>query len=206
MFDCFLKIESIPGESKDSKHKDEIELLSINWGAAQSGTSGYGGGAGAGRVTMEDVQVTKRFDKASPKIMLACCNGEHIGDKATWEFTALEPGWYEVLVTFPNEGNQASNAPYTVYGGATAKGTVTVDQRVDPSGAIFEGSRWESLGSFSITGDTLRVELSDNANGNIVADAVRIVPTGNDVQVLSLEKSLTSEDVTAQVSVTVQVP
>ena len=80
MFDCFLKIESIPGESKDSKHKDEIELLSINWGAAQSGTSGYGGGAGAGRVTMEDVQVTKRFDKASPKIMLACCNGEHIGD------------------------------------------------------------------------------------------------------------------------------
>jgi type VI secretion system secreted protein Hcp len=79
-FDCYLKIDGIPGESKDAKHKDEIELLSINWGAEQSGTSGYGGGAGGGRVSMQDVAFTKRFDKASPKLMLACCNGTHIKD------------------------------------------------------------------------------------------------------------------------------
>ena len=79
-FDCFLKISGIDGESKDDQHKDEIELISINWGATQSGTSGYGGGAGAGRVSMENVDVVKKFDKASPKLMLACCNGKHIPD------------------------------------------------------------------------------------------------------------------------------
>ena len=77
-FECFLKLEGIEGESLDQNHKGEIELLSINWGATQSGTSGYGGGSGGGRVNMEDFTCTKRFDKGSPKLMLACCTGEHI--------------------------------------------------------------------------------------------------------------------------------
>ena len=77
-FDCFLKLEGIEGESKDSGHEGEIELLSINWGANQTGTSGYGGGAGGGKVSMQDITFTKRFDKASPKLMLTCCNGTHI--------------------------------------------------------------------------------------------------------------------------------
>jgi len=133
-------------------------------------------------------------------------NGGNVGDKAKWNFTGLDLGWYEVLVTFPREGNQAGDAPYTVYDGPLALGTVRVDQTVAPSGAVFEGSTWESLGSFLITGDTLHVKLSDDANANIIADAVRIVPVRNIVQVISLEKSLLSEDVTAHVSVTVQTP
>lgn len=76
--DFFLKIDGIDGESQDSKHKNEIELLSWSWGASQSGTSGYGGGAGAGRVSLQDLSFTKRTDKASPKLFLACCTGEHI--------------------------------------------------------------------------------------------------------------------------------
>lgn len=133
-------------------------------------------------------------------------NGGHAGDKATWQFTDLSPGWYEVLVTYPHEGNQASDAPYTVYDGPTVRGTVRISQKVAPSGPVFEGSRWESLGLFSIAGDTLRVELSDDADGNIVADAVRIVPVRNIVQITSLEKSILSEDVTAHVSIMVQTP
>jgi len=77
-FDAFLKIDGIEGESPDDKHKGEIELMSFTWGASQSGTAGYGGGAGAGRVNMQDFTCTKRFDKATPKLMLACCNGKHI--------------------------------------------------------------------------------------------------------------------------------
>lgn len=133
-------------------------------------------------------------------------NGGGFGDKAGWQFAELTPGWYEVLVSFANHWSQASNAPYTVYDGAVARGTVRVNQQVAPSGADFEGSPWESLGVFLISGDTLRVELTDDADGNIAADAVRIVPAGNAVEVVSLERSLTSEDVTANVSVTVQVP
>jgi hypothetical protein len=133
-------------------------------------------------------------------------NGGYIGDKAFWQFTGLSPGWCQVLVTFPPQAAQASNARYTVYDGSVSRGTVRVNQRVAPSGAVFEGSPWQSLGVFLITGNTLRVRLRADADGNIAADAVRIVPAGNKVEVVSVEKSLISEDVTAHVSVTVQVP
>ena len=151
-------------------------------------------------VNMVDWQSAPREDAFGNS--LRWNNGGSMGDKASWQFTGLEAGRYEVLATWGKNGSQATNAPYTVYDGAVAKGTVTVDQTEDPSGAFFSGSRWESLGPFSISGDTLRVELSDDANGNIAADAVRIVPVRNMVQITSLEKSFTSEEVTAHVSVT----
>ena len=36
--DVFLKIKGIPGESADSKHKNEIDVLSYSWGISQTGT------------------------------------------------------------------------------------------------------------------------------------------------------------------------
>lgn len=76
--DYFLKIDGIDGESADSKHKGEIQLESFSWGATQQGTSSMGGGAGAGRVNMQDFHFVMGVNKASPKLMLACANGEHI--------------------------------------------------------------------------------------------------------------------------------
>lgn len=76
--DYFLKLESIDGESQDSKHKNEIELLSWSFGATQGGTMATGGGGGAGKVQMHDFHFVKQVSKASPKLMLACANGEHI--------------------------------------------------------------------------------------------------------------------------------
>jgi type VI secretion system secreted protein Hcp len=78
MVDYFLKIERIPGESQDAKHKDEIQLLSWNWGEEQAGTHHFGGGGGAGRVHMRDFHFTMNINKASPKLMLACATGDHI--------------------------------------------------------------------------------------------------------------------------------
>ena len=76
--DFFLKIDGIPGESSDDKHKDEIDVLSWSWGANQTGTMSYGGGGGAGKVNFQDFHFTQRMNKATPKLMLACSNGEHI--------------------------------------------------------------------------------------------------------------------------------
>ncbi len=129
-------------------------------------------------------------------------NGGGIGDTAIWEFTGVEPGRYEVLVTYEALGYEATDAPYSVYDDTILEGTVRVRQKSPPSGPVFDGVPWESLGVFSIVSGTLRVELSDDANGVIVADAVRIVPVRNDVQVISLEKSLTGEALEAHVSVT----
>jgi type VI secretion system secreted protein Hcp len=76
--DYFLKIDGIPGESQDKTHKNEIQLNSFSWGATNLGTSATGGGAGAGRVHFQDFSFMKSVDTASPKLMLACANGEHI--------------------------------------------------------------------------------------------------------------------------------
>lgn len=74
----FLKIDGIDGESRDSKHKGEIELVTWSWGQNQMGALHAGGGGGAGRVTMDDFQFETIVNKASPKLFLACAAGEHI--------------------------------------------------------------------------------------------------------------------------------
>lgn len=76
--DYFLKIDGIPGESADSKHKNEIDLLSWSWGEANSGSHAAGGGGGAGKVAMQDFNFTMTINKASPKLFLACATGQHI--------------------------------------------------------------------------------------------------------------------------------
>jgi type VI secretion system secreted protein Hcp len=75
--DMFIKIGSLEGESKDSKHKAEIDVLAWSWGMSNSGSAHVGGGAGAGKVNVQDLSFTKYIDKASPDLMLACCNGKH---------------------------------------------------------------------------------------------------------------------------------
>lgn len=78
LVDYFLKIEGIEGESPDSKHKNEIEIESFSWGETQSGTMARGGGGGAGKVQMQDFHFVMKVNKSSPKLFLACANGEHI--------------------------------------------------------------------------------------------------------------------------------
>ena len=76
--DMFIKIGSIKGESKDSVHADEIDVLSWDWGMSQSGSMHVGGGGGAGRVSVQDLVIVKNVDRASPTLMAHCASGEHI--------------------------------------------------------------------------------------------------------------------------------
>jgi len=78
LVDYFLKIEGIDGESADHKHKGSIDIESWSWGETQSGTFGHSGGGGAGKVSMQDFHFVAKSSKASPKLMLACADGEHI--------------------------------------------------------------------------------------------------------------------------------
>lgn len=79
-FDAFLKIDGIPGESTDDKHKDWIEILSYSHGLSQpsAGSRSTGGAASAERCNHHDFSIVKALDKASPKLALFCCTGEHI--------------------------------------------------------------------------------------------------------------------------------
>jgi type VI secretion system secreted protein Hcp len=76
--DMFIKITKIDGESQDSKHKNEIDVLAWSWGASQSGSAHAGGGAGAGKVNVNDLSFTKWVDKSSPVLWKHVCTGTHI--------------------------------------------------------------------------------------------------------------------------------
>ena len=75
--DYFLKIDGVPGESADAKHKDEIDVQSWAWG--ETGPVGHpGSGGGSGKVQIQDLNVTARLSKASPALLLACASGKHL--------------------------------------------------------------------------------------------------------------------------------
>jgi type VI secretion system secreted protein Hcp len=74
--DVFLKVGDVKGESKDSKHEGEIDVLSWSWGVSQSG-SPMGGGHGAGKANFSDLSFMHALDKASPVLMKACAMGDH---------------------------------------------------------------------------------------------------------------------------------
>jgi type VI secretion system secreted protein Hcp len=76
--DIFLKLDGIDGESKDKKHKGEIQLDSFSFGVTQTGSSGQGGGAGTGKAHFQDVHLQKLVDKATPNLIGACATGKHI--------------------------------------------------------------------------------------------------------------------------------
>jgi type VI secretion system secreted protein Hcp len=95
--DQFAKIGAIKGESLDSKHNDEIEVLSWSWGVSQTGSIGHGGGGGEGKASFHDFNFTHHIDKASPVLMKACATGEHIKD-ATITVRKAGKGQQEFLV------------------------------------------------------------------------------------------------------------
>ncbi len=76
--DMFLKIDDIKGESSDHAHKGEIDVLSWSWGATQSGSAHVGGGAGSGKVHVQDLTVTRHTDRATPVLFGMCASGKHI--------------------------------------------------------------------------------------------------------------------------------
>jgi type VI secretion system secreted protein Hcp len=75
--DYFLKLDGIQGESSDAKHKDEIELVSFQWGVTHSGGR-PGSGGGAGKAQFKLFEFLMRVNKASPQLFLACASGKHI--------------------------------------------------------------------------------------------------------------------------------
>ena len=100
--DIFAKLGDIKGESLDSKHKDEVEVLSWSWGVSQTGTPGTGGGGGAGKASFNDFSFTHRIDKASPNLLKACATGEHIKE-ATITARKAGKGQQEFLIIKMND-------------------------------------------------------------------------------------------------------
>jgi type VI secretion system secreted protein Hcp len=78
--EMFLKLAGIDGESTDSKHKGEIDVLAWSWGLSNEAAPPAGGGAGAGRAKVENISIQKLVDIASPLLLLFSAQGKHISD------------------------------------------------------------------------------------------------------------------------------
>ncbi len=118
------------------------------------------------RVTVTD-QTTANLYVAADAVAMAATDATPW--KAVWTPTLPRRDEYEVYARWPAAAANASDAPYaiTYEGGST---TVTKNQQAT-------GNSWQLLGTFVMApGQSHRVELSDTANGNLMADAVRFVP------------------------------
>jgi len=107
--------------------------------------------------------------------------------QATWNFDDIPQGTYQVLTKWIPFSNRATNAPYTILDDSTPIATVLVNQQLFPTGDQSNGITWQSLGMFSTSTGVLRVRLGDNANGFVIADAVRLVRDGIATQVPEMD-------------------
>jgi type VI secretion system secreted protein Hcp len=78
MSEIYVKIEGIDGESKDAKHKNWIDAVSLSYGVSQSSSMFSGGGGGVGKADFNGVTFSHYFDRASPNLFKYCAAGKHI--------------------------------------------------------------------------------------------------------------------------------
>ncbi|MFD8813931.1 exo-alpha-sialidase [Streptomyces sp. NPDC059627] len=95
--------------------------------------------------------------------------------KVRWRPAVPQDGGYEVQVSCPPAAGRASDAPYTVVQADGTTTTVRIDQRAagttDP-----RGGSWLSLGEFRLpAGLGTSVELTNDADGVVAADAIRLL-------------------------------
>jgi len=93
---------------------------------------------------------------------------------STWTFSSLPSGTYQVWTTWKISSINATNATYKLYDGNTARLTYRANQRVTPTGLSADGAQWKLLGAVTVNSGRAVVKLNNAANGQVVADAVRI--------------------------------
>ncbi len=118
---------------------------------------------------------------------------------ATWTFQVTTGATYDVAVTWPSYPNRAFNAPYTVLDGTQELGSRAIDQRVSPDDFAVDGRNWERLGTYTISGSTLTVRLTNvGASGVVGADAVRIEQVNQQQAAVASKRPALPDEATAK--------
>lgn len=75
--DGFLKLDGVTGESQDTDHKDEIQILAWGWSMVNSSTVNFGGGSGSGKASVGELIVVKNTDKSTAALIKSATRGVH---------------------------------------------------------------------------------------------------------------------------------
>lgn len=96
-------------------------------------------------------------------------------EKAQWAFSGLTAGSpYGLALTWPNSASVATNTPWKIYDsdGTTVLASGTLNQLTNvPADFANSSWSWKKLTHVVPTGTSLTLEINDNANNYILADA-----------------------------------
>ncbi len=100
--------------------------------------------------------------------------------QAVWSFTVRPGQPVELAATWTPFLTRAADATYRIYDGSLngrLLGTFVLNQRNAPNDFAEAGVSWEVLADVLVaSSDTLLVELTNAANGVVIADALRLAP------------------------------
>ena len=93
---------------------------------------------------------------------------------ASWTLDGLQTTGqsYQLFATWTAESNRPTNSPFTVFDGTTSLATVRLNQQFAPVDQTIDSHAWQSIGTYSTQTGTLTIQLSNDANGYVIADAV----------------------------------
>ena len=103
-------------------------------------------------------------------------------DTTTWTFNNLESGQYQVFGHWRAAGGFASDAPFSISDGTTVSQVVDVNQEAfAPADVMVDSEAFGYIGApLTISGGQLVVELSDDADNRVVADAIYVQRVGDE--------------------------
>lgn len=74
----FLKLNGVDGESQDTDHSGEIDILSFSENIQNAGSYDAGTGGNTGKAAFGELHISKYVDKASPTLRQYCALGTAI--------------------------------------------------------------------------------------------------------------------------------
>jgi type VI secretion system secreted protein Hcp len=120
--DYYLKIDTINGEVEAKGFEKQMQIESFSFGCTQTGSARQGTGMGVGKVSLQDFHFSIMNGCASPQLMLACAQGNHIpqailslrkvgGDGKPYTYTTIT--FADLLISsYQTGGSAGSPLPY----------------------------------------------------------------------------------------------
>lgn len=139
--DFYLKIQGIEGESTAPGREGQIDVLSFSWGVSQPAFKmaiGVGAGTGSPRAAFKSFTISKRLDKATPKILETCARGRRV---PTVEMTIVQRDegspdrvlcaykFTDVLITSVNISGEDAENTGSATGGSTVSASAVGEDR-----------------------------------------------------------------------------
>jgi len=116
----FIKFDGVDGEANDKDHKAWSNLLSFSWGLHKAGAGATGTTRRRGVVTVEDVVVSKEYDKSSPKLAESVCLGKIFPKVEIHDTTTYGDGNRAVFLKYELKNVMVSSHNVSAAGGGDA--------------------------------------------------------------------------------------